>query len=119
MSAERLESMGIDSQQVMQRFLGKTDFLARMLKAFEAEDAPKKLQDALESGSMKEVEHVARTIRGSAANLGFTDLNKVSMALIKAARAEDSAQVEDLGAQVLEETKKAYAAIAVLPEVYW
>lgn len=110
--------MGIDAQQVMQRFLGKTDFLARMLKAFEAEDAPKKIADALESGDMKEIEHVARTVRGSAANLGFTELNKVSMALIKAARACDSEQVAVLGPQVLEEAKKANAAIAALPDVF-
>jgi HPt (histidine-containing phosphotransfer) domain-containing protein len=97
------------------RWLGGDRRLLVELVAIFVDDGPKRLQAiraALTASDVRQVEHVAHNLKGSAAILGATGLQTAALALEDAAHDGHTEQGPDLVAQIAQELERVIAFFA-------
>lgn len=93
---EALESIGVDIQQTLARFVGNEGLLFKFLGKFPSDTSYAQMKAAIEAGNMQEAFHHAHTLKGVAGNLGLDNLYTATSPLVEALRGEDTAQTEVL-----------------------
>ena len=71
-----LDTMGVELDKTMDRFLNKEDFYLKMLSKFSDDTSFAELQKCLEAQDFAEAFKSAHTLKGLSANLGFGVLDK-------------------------------------------
>lgn len=71
----------INIQDALNRLGGNTALYKTLLERFVSENLITKIDEALNSGDMREVSHAAHTVKGVAANLSLTKLRDISAQL--------------------------------------
>ena len=100
---------------VAMRWLGGDRLLLSELVTIFVDDGPKRLQAiraALIASDVRQVEHVAHSLKGSAAILGATQLQTAALALEDAAHEGHTENGSDLVAQVARELDRVMAFFA-------
>ena len=100
---------------VAMRWLGGDRHLLSELVTIFVDDGPKRLQSiraALIASDVKQVEHVAHSLKGSAAILGATKLQAAALALEDAAHEGHTEHGSDLTAQIARELDRVMAFFA-------
>src|SRR5215510_12215032 len=100
---------------VAMRWLGGDRRLLSELVTIFVDDGPKRLQAiraALIASDVRQIEHVAPSLKGSAAILGATQLQTAALALEDAAREGHTENGSDLVAQVARELDRVRAFFA-------
>ena len=97
MSTIIFQTLHIDRQDAMRRFLNNEKLYLDMLKLFPVDPSFHQLEKALDTGDVKEAFFAAHTLKGTAANLSLKGLCDINYPL-----------VEDLRAGNLEAAKKRF-----------
>jgi len=100
---------------VAMRWLGGDRLLLSELVTIFVDDGPKRLQAiraALTASDVRQVEHVAHSLKGSAAILGATQLQTAALALEDAAHDGHTENGSDLVAQIARELDRVMAFFA-------
>jgi HPt (histidine-containing phosphotransfer) domain-containing protein len=100
---------------VAMRWLGGDRHLLSELVTIFVDDGPKRLQAiraALTASDVRQVEHVAHSLKGSAAILGATQLKTAALALEDAAHEGHTENGSDLVAQIARELDRVMAFFA-------
>ncbi|PYN37146.1 MAG: hypothetical protein DME01_05505 [Candidatus Rokuibacteriota bacterium] len=100
---------------VAMRWLGGDRHLLSELVSIFVDDGPKRLQAiraALTASDVRQVEHVAHSLKGSAAILGATGLQTAAVALEDAAHDGHTENGSDLVAQIAQELDRVMAFFA-------
>jgi HPt (histidine-containing phosphotransfer) domain-containing protein len=100
---------------VAMRWLGGDRRLLSELVTIFVDDGPKRLQairTALTASDVRQVEHVAHSLKGSAAILGATQLQTAALALEDAAHEGHTENGSDLVAQIARELERVMAFFA-------
>jgi HPt (histidine-containing phosphotransfer) domain-containing protein len=100
---------------VAMRWLGGDRRLLSELVTIFVDDGPKRLQAiraALTASDVRQVEHVAHSLKGSAAILGATQLQTAALALEDAAHEGHTENGSDLVAQIARELERVMAFFA-------
>ena len=100
---------------VAMRWLGGDRHLLSELVSLFVDDGPKRLQAiraALTASDVRQVEHVAHSLKGSAAILGATGLQTAAVALEDAAHDGHTENGSDLVAQIAQELDRVMAFFA-------
>ena len=100
---------------VAMRWLGGDRRLLSELVTIFVDDGPKRLQAiraALSASDVRQVEHVAHSLKGSAAILGATQLQTAALALEDAAHEGHTENGSDLVAQIARELDRVMAFFA-------
>ncbi len=100
---------------VAMRWLGGDRHLLSELVSIFVDDGPKRLQAiraALTASDVRQVEHVAHSLKGSAAILGATGLQTAALALEDAAHDGHTENGSDLVAQIAQELDRVMAFFA-------
>lgn len=100
---------------VAMRWLGGDRRLLSELVTIFVDDGPKRLQAiraALTASDVRQVEHVAHSLKGSAAILGATQLQTAALALEDAAHEGHTENGSDLVAQIARELDRVMAFFA-------
>ncbi|MDO4842924.1 MAG: Hpt domain-containing protein [Phoenicibacter congonensis] len=101
------DDLGQDYQTVLERVMGKEDFLDMMLHKFTADSTINRLEEAVGRHEAPEIFNQAHTMKGVAENLGLKPLyDKVSV-LVEITRGGSVRGVDEAFAQV----KQTYAEI--------
>ena len=85
---EQLETVGVQYDEVLKRFMGKEDFYLRMLKKFLNDHNYDGLKQAVERKDWKEAFVYAHTVKGLCGNLGLGNLLEHVSALTEEVRSE-------------------------------
>lgn len=99
--------IGTDNSVVMSRFGENELLLSRFIKKFPQDLSFYELKMAIESKDYNSIEQSAHTLKGLAANLGFSGLSSISADVVYAARENKDYLVEEL----FETLKKEYETI--------
>jgi HPt (histidine-containing phosphotransfer) domain-containing protein len=85
---EQLPEAHIDTASLLERCMGNTELMARLLAAFEPEIGReiRQLEDAVESGDNPRIANAAHTLQGSAANLSAARLSALAREVEHSAR---------------------------------
>ena len=115
---EIFENYGGDYNSTMPRFMNNESMYRKFLNMLFKDDNLKKLNDAIQSGDLEKAFEAAHTLKGVCANLGFTQLFKVSSDLTEELRggAPDEAKLPELLEKVSSEYKKTVDAINCVNE---
>lgn len=100
---------------VAMRWLGGDQHLLAELVGIFVDDGPKRLQAiraALTASDVQQVEHVAHSLKGSAAILGATRLQTAALALEEAAHERHTENSPDLVAEIARELERVMAFFA-------
>jgi len=100
---------------VAMRWLGGDRHLLSELVGIFVDDGPKRLQAiraALTASDVQQVEHVAHSLKGSAAILGATRLQTAALALEEAAHERHTENSPDLVAEIARELERVMAFFA-------
>lgn len=73
---QALESLGVNYNDVLGRFMGKESFFIRMLNKFPADTSFEDAKQALAEGDYEKVFHGIHTLKGLTSNFGFEVLMK-------------------------------------------
>ncbi len=113
---EKLEALGVQYDEVLNRFLGKEDFYQRMLKKFLEDKNFEGMEQAVAQKSFKDAFKFAHTIKGLCANLGLNGILEYEMPLTEELRNEpyDEEAITNYLAKTKEEYKKAVDVITAL-----
>ena len=100
---ETLDSLQVDLEKTLPRFLNKEDFYISMLKRFPTDENYEKLRESLKSAEYKEVFKYAHSLKGLSANLGLSYLYDAVAALTDSVRNEpfDSTEISELGEKTI------------------
>ncbi|MBH1942398.1 Hpt domain-containing protein [Mobilitalea sibirica] len=91
---EKLIEIGVDVQIVVNRLGGNEALYLSLCKKFLYDNNFKLLQNALISQNFTAAEGFAHTLKGIAANLGFTSLEILSRSLLQDIRLQDFRSLE-------------------------
>lgn len=83
-----LDELGINSQEVLERFCGNENLLQRLIFKFPEEKTFSELEKAYEEGDYFNAEKAVHTLKGIAANFGFEALFKFSIIMLDDLRDE-------------------------------
>jgi HPt (histidine-containing phosphotransfer) domain-containing protein len=100
---------------VAMRWLGGDQRLLAELVGIFVDDGPKRLQairEAVSASDVRQVEHVAHSLKGSAAILGATRLQTAALALEDAAHDGHTENSPDLVAEIARELERVMAFFA-------
>ncbi len=100
---EILDSLQVDLEKTLPRFLNKEEFYIGMLKRFPADENYGKLKESLQSGEYEEVFKHAHSLKGLSANLGLSYFYEAVAALTDSVRNGpfDSAEISELGEKAI------------------
>jgi len=69
-----LETLGVNYDEIIGRFMGKADFYIRMIKKLPADKSFKESKEALEKGDYAAMLAATHTLKGLVGNFGFQKL---------------------------------------------
>lgn len=102
-SRQALETLGMDLNQTLARFVGNESLLFRFLNRFPDDPTFAKLQQAVDAGDSEDAFHQAHTLKGVVGNLGIGKLfDRIDPV------------VEDLRAGRMEEARAAFPEVQAL-----
>ena len=85
---EKLVEIGVDYDEVINRFMGKEDFYLRMLKKFLNDGNYEGLKQAVEQKNWREAFTYAHTVKGLCGNLGLGGILEYVVPLTEEVRSE-------------------------------
>lgn len=91
---EAMKAIGVDTAGTLYRFGGNQDLWKRFVKKFAHEATYKALEKAVKENEHRDIENQAHTLKGVAANLGFSRLSEVCNDLVWDVRNQACEQVE-------------------------
>ena len=86
---ETLKAAGVDVENALERFMGKEDFLERMLKKFAADTNYAKLAEAVGKKDPESALQASHTLKGMCGNLSITSLIPLFTRQVELLRAEE------------------------------
>lgn len=94
---ERLQTVGVNYDEVLKRFMGKEDFYLRMLKKFLADKNYEELRKAVDEKRWKDAFTYAHTVKGLCGNLGLDGILEYAVPLTDEVRSEpyDETKIAD------------------------
>ncbi len=92
-SSEQLIALGIDLDDTLDRFGGNVEFLEKMLHLFTQGDTVDRMLEAFAAQDADALERTSHAIKGSAGNLGFTELSSRASDVCEYVRATHTAEV--------------------------
>lgn len=110
----KLESVGIDVDGTMQRFLGNQELFVKFMKKFTNDQEIIKLKEALANKEYEDVYTSAHTLKGVCANLGMIPLFNVFSLMCQDCRANSYDKLDNLFGQAKIEYDKTVDAINCL-----
>lgn len=114
-SSEQLIALGIDLDDTLDRFGGNAGFLEKMLHLFVQGDTVDRMVEAFTAQNADALERTSHAIKGSAANLGFTELSSRASDVCEFVRATHTAEVpQDMIDYVVEGYKRICDGVAAL-----
>lgn len=114
-SSEQLIALGIDLDDTLDRFGGNAEFLEKMLHLFVQGDTVDRMVEAFTAQNADALERTSHAIKGSAANLGFTELSSRASDVCEYVRATHTAEVpQDMIDYVVESYKRICDGVAAL-----
>lgn len=113
---EQLETLKIQYDEVLGRFLGKEDFYLRMLKKFLDDKNFEGLEQSTQEKNWQEAFKYAHTIKGLCGNLGLDGILEYVVPLTEELRNEpyNEQLIADYMAGAVQEYRKAVEVIAAL-----
>lgn len=90
----QLATLGVDVDATLDRFGGNIDFLEKMLRLFAQGDTLDAMLKAYAEQNAEDLERTSHTIKGSAGNLGLTDLSAYASEVCEAVRGLQSAAID-------------------------
>ena len=88
---ETLTAAGIDVDNALERFMGKDDFLERMLKKFAADVNYQRLVEAVERQDAEAALQASHTLKGMCGNLPIMELSELFTRQVELFREEKPA----------------------------
>lgn len=88
---ETLTAAGIDVDNALERFMGKDDFLERMLKKFAADVNYQRLVEAVERQDAEAALQASHTMKGMCGNLSIMELSDLFTCQVELFREEKPA----------------------------
>lgn len=83
---EKLESIGVDVESTLERFMGNEELYLKFAKKAAEDPAVKELREALEGEDLNAAYRCAHTLKGVAANLGFSCLQSAAEEMVQLLR---------------------------------
>lgn len=113
---EQLETLRVQYDEVLGRFLGKEDFYLRMLKKFLDDKNFEGLEQTVAEKNWPEAFNYAHTVKGLCGNLGLDGIMKYVVPLTEELRNEpyDESVIADYMAYAAQEYRKAVDVIGSL-----
>lgn len=113
---EQLQTLGVQYDEVLGRFLGKEDFYLRMLKKFLDDKNFEGLEQTVAEKNWQEAFKYAHTIKGLCGNLGLDGILDSVAPLTEELRNEpyNESVIAEYAAHALQEYRKAVEVIAAL-----
>lgn len=110
---ECYKKLGSDYEEVLGRFAGNKMLVEKFSRKFLDDPSYQTLADAMDKKDCEEAFRAAHTLKGVCANLGFTELFKVSSEMTEELRGgnPDEEKLPGMFAAVSEEYKKTIEAI--------
>lgn len=96
MNSERLRAAGVDYDEGVNRFVGKSALYEKFVGKYPEDASFQTLRDALEQEDVHTAFRAAHTMKGTVANLSFNRLLERVGPLVEALRNEDLAQAKEL-----------------------
>lgn len=90
------KEVGTDIAVVMSRFGGNESLLSRFIKKFPDDPSFAELKEAIKNYDYEVIERSAHTLKGVAANLGFSRLSGKSANIVYAVRQQEYDSIEKL-----------------------
>ncbi len=85
---EQLQTVGVNYDEVLKRFMGKEDFYRRMLKKFLDDENYEGLRQSVEEKRWSDAFKYAHTVKGLCGNLGLDGILEYAVPLTDEVRAE-------------------------------
>lgn len=92
---EKLETLGVDWETTIRRFLGNEEMYQKFLKKFSRDTNYALLKQAIEAGRYSEVERLAHTLKGVSANLGLEIMQDILQRIVNAVRIGETSRIPD------------------------
>ena len=107
---EQLQTVGVNYDEVLKRFMGKEDFYLRMLKKFLDDKNYDGLRQAVEEKRWTDAFTYAHTVKGLCGNLGLDGILEYAVPLTDEVRSEPYDEAKSVGymeqvTQMYEKTK--------------
>lgn len=112
---ETLKAAGVDVENALERFMGKEDFLERMLKKFAADTNYAKLAEAVEKKDPESALQASHTLKGMCGNLSITSLIPLFTRQVELLRAEEYEEAYGMMEEIsrtYDQVQKAVAALS-------
>lgn len=100
---EAMAEMQMNGELTLARFGGNIKLLERFIKKFPNDTTYLNLKEKAEQNEFAEVEKLAHTLKGIAANLGFDKLSKYNADIVSVIR---NGQTEDVAELILKVTEE-------------
>ncbi len=94
MRIDVLQSVGIDYDASLKRFMGDSELYTEVLNAFVQDDLLERARTAYQSGDRTELLHVAHEVKGAASNVGLMDTYAEASAVVAMLRSGSYAEDE-------------------------
>ena len=112
-----LESLGMDIQQTLSRFVGNEGLLFKFLGRFEADQSFAQMTAAIEAGDTQQGFYQAHTLKGVVGNLGLGTLFDSTDPLVEALRSDNLEEAKQYYPPVAEAYQKAIDTLKTISEI--
>lgn len=109
-----LELANADVDKTLERFSNNEQLVERFIRKYPTDQTMENLRKAVEAEDHKEIEFLAHTAKGNAANLGFQKLSDMCSELVLAMRENRYEETDKLFDEVWNEYKVLVSAIVKL-----
>lgn len=113
---ETLKAAGVDVENALERFMGKEDFLERMLKKFAADTNYAKLTEAVGKKDPESALQASHTLKGMCGNLSITSLIPLFTRQVELLRAEEYEEAYGMMEEISRTYDQVQKAVAALSE---
>ncbi|MBQ7562860.1 MAG: Hpt domain-containing protein [Lachnospiraceae bacterium] len=113
---EMYEGLGSDYDEVLERLMNNEGLITRLVKKYAEDQNFDKLKAALAKKDYEEAFTAAHTIKGLAANLGFTSLYECVSTLTEKLRGGEYEGTGELLSEALKRQEAVISGIGQLPE---
>jgi len=111
------KAVGMDLNDVIDRFSGNTALLVRMLKKFPGDKAFSDIESAMAKGDYASASEAAHSLKGLSGNLGLNNLYKIAGGMNQAGKEADYSEFEIFFAELKREYGKVLTAVGELEPI--
>lgn len=112
-----LESLGMDLQQTLGRFVGNEGLLFKFLGKFKSDASYTQLADAMEQNDLEMAFHAAHTLKGVVGNLGLGTLFDTTSDVVELLRTQDMPSAQEQFPAVRDAYENVKQTLSLIDEI--